>query len=116
MPCPMVQDKRTYPTSFRSTVLVVVLPLLSVAETTMVPDSTPSRVPSPVRVCPPQVMDCRTREAPFTAWAPVFTATWEWYFTRFPLPPVRAKVVGFTSSTVGFRVGAGFWMVRVRVR
>ena len=112
----MVQDRRTYPTSFRSTVFVLVLPRLSVAETTMVPDSTPSRVPSPVRVWLPQVTDCRTREAPFTAWAPVFTATWEWYFTRFPLSPVRAKVVGFTSSTVGFRVGAGFWMVRVRVR
>ena len=96
------------------TVLAVVLPRESVTEKEKVPLSTPCMVPSAVRAWVAQVTFLLLRVAPFTAEAPKVTLALEWYFTSLLLSPVRAYVTLLLSVTVGFKVGAGFAMVRVR--
>ena len=71
-------------------------------------------VPSAVRAWVAQVTFLLLRVALFTAAAPKVTLALEWYFTSLLLSPVRARVMELVSVTVGFKVGSGSAMVRVR--
>lgn len=115
-PSPMLQVGRRYLITFLLRVSVVVLPRLSVADILKSPDSTPLMVPSPFNTFPPHDTDLELMVANLTPTAPISTSAFEQNLTIVFGSPVSSTVVGLTSTTTGDRVGAGFLMVRVRVR